>query len=156
MDDFIKKGYEEGWIKPLEDAFINNPPTEEIHKGEITYYIKEEAKPYTKYKVGDIVYVDRYTYSNKKEGNNHLFVIVRTNLVVDIEYFGMLISSRLEKLKYKDNILLKRDQKNNLDKDSIVKTDYVYEIKDKDIRCKIGEVDKEKIDLYIKIKLNKK
>lgn len=154
MDNFIKRGYEEGWIKPLEDAFINNPPEEECHKGKINYYVKEENEPYTKYKVGDIVYVDRYTYSNKKEGNNHLFVIIKTNLVVDIEYFGMLISSRLDKLRYKDNILLKKDQKNNLDKDSIVKTDYVYEIKEEDIRCKIGEVAQENINIYIKTKLN--
>lgn len=42
MDNFIKRGYEEGWIKPLEDAFINNPPEEECHKGKINYYVKEE------------------------------------------------------------------------------------------------------------------
>ena len=60
----------------------------------------------------------------------------------------MLISSNLEKLKFKTNILLKKDSENNLRKDSIVKTDVIYKILNEQILFKIGKVDKEKIEEY--------
>ena len=60
----------------------------------------------------------------------------------------MLISSNLDKLKYPKNKLLKKDMKNNLDKDSIIKTDVIYRISNNQILFKIGEVDKEKIEEY--------
>lgn len=44
-----------------------------------------------------------------------------------IENFGMLISSNLDKLKFRTNKLLEKDNL-NLHKDSIVKTDVVYKI----------------------------
>lgn len=60
----------------------------------------------------------------------------------------MLISSNLNKLKYPANKLLEKNKKNNLRKDSIVKTDVVYKILNKQILFKIGKVDKSKIDEY--------
>ena len=65
-----------------------------------------------------------------------------------IENFGMLISSNLEKLKFKANILLEKDNVNNLHKDSIVKTDVIYKILNEQILFKIGKVDSEKIEEY--------
>ena len=60
----------------------------------------------------------------------------------------MLISSNLDKLKFNSNVLLEKDENNNLYKDSIVKTDVVYKILNEQIIFKIGKVDKEKIEEY--------
>ena len=60
----------------------------------------------------------------------------------------MLISSNLEKLKYSANVLLKKDEINNLNKDSIVKTDVMYRIREKDILFKVGKVELEQIMEY--------
>lgn len=90
-------------------------------------------------------------YSNGKTGNNHFFVIIdQNNTVIPIENFGMLIFSNLEKLKFNTNILLEKDDKNNLHKHSIVKTDVVYKILNEQILFKIGKVDNEKIEQYKK------
>ncbi len=60
----------------------------------------------------------------------------------------MLISSNLEKLKFKENKFLKKDKLNNLQKDSIVKTDVIYKILNEQIIFKIGTVDYEKVEEY--------
>ncbi len=60
----------------------------------------------------------------------------------------MLISSNLKKLKYSANVLLKKDKINNLNKDSIVKTDAMYRIREKDILFKVGKVELEQIMEY--------
>lgn len=70
------------------------------------------------------------------------------NIAVPIEYLGMIISSKIEKVKYRGNILLHRDNKNNLEMDSIVKTDALYKIENKEIVMKIGNVDDDKIEEY--------
>ena len=79
---------------------------------------------------------------------------VKDVLAVPIEYFGLLISSKLQKLQYKSNILLKRDDENGLEKDSIVKTDNIYKIDMEQILFKIGKVDLDKVeyckDMYLK------
>ena len=62
----------------------------------------------------------------------------------------MLISSKLDKLKYPANILLKKDEKNNLKKDSIVKTDIIYNIHSSEIIFKVGIVDLDKIEEFRK------
>ena len=60
----------------------------------------------------------------------------------------MLNSSKIEKLKYKFNKYIKKDNKNNLKTDSIVKTDVIYKIFTKNILLKIGNIDKTKVDIY--------
>ena len=69
---------------------------------------------------------------------------------IPIENFGMLISSKLDKLKFPSNKLLEKDKTNNLKKDSIVKTDVVYKILNEQIIFKIGKVDIEKVEEYKK------
>ena len=69
-------------------------------------------------------------------------------MAVPIENFGMLISSNLNKLKYKSNKILKRNEQNKLYKDSIVKTDVIYKILNSQIIFKIGKVDNNKIEEY--------
>lgn len=100
-----------------------------------------------KYEIGDIVFVSKYKYENGKDGNNHLFVIISDdNEYIPIEYFGMIVSSRIEKAKYKSNVKINKNIENGLHQDSIVKCDYIYKIPSKNIVMKIGRVD---IDDYL-------
>ena len=147
ISDFLMYAYEHNKVKDVSEAFEDFPVEEEWHKGKIENIIREDE--ISRYKIGDIVFVKKYTYINGNEGKNHLFVIIdQNNIVVPLENFGMLISSNIYKLKYKSNILLSKDESNNLNKDSIVKTDVLYKILDEQILFKIGEVDEEKIKEY--------
>ena len=107
----------------------------------------------TNYEVGDIVFVSKYTYEDGKKGNNHLFVIINseTSEMVEVEYFGMIVSSHREKGKdvspFIFNEPLDKSNKNGLKDDSIVKCDQVYSIPPKNIQFKIGQVD---IDDYLR------
>ena len=100
---------------------------------------------------GDIVFVDKYLYSDGQEGKNHLFIIIdQNNLAVPIENFGMLISSNLEKLKFHTNKFIEKDRINGLNKNSVVKTDVIYKILNNQILFKIGRVDQDRIEEYKK------
>ena len=149
ISDFLKLAYKYNKVKNLEEAFKEFPVTKEWHKGKIENILKDNEELYNRiYKVGDIVYVKEYSYSNKKRGYNHLFVIIEQNILVPMENFCMLISSNLQKLKYKQNIYLEKDNINNLKNDSIVKTDNIYIIENDQILFKIGRVDMNKIKQY--------
>ena len=146
---FLEIAKQKNRIRELDEVFKEFPPEEEWHKGKIENVLEEESEQYLYYKIGDIVYVNFYHYTNGEIGNNHFFVIIeQNNLAVPIENFGMLISSNLEKLKYKSNVKLEKDKLNNLKKDSIVKTDVIYKIKNENILFKIGEVTQEKVKEY--------
>ena len=148
--EFIKKAYEMGKVKDLSEAFKEYPAEEECHHGDAISYLGESKIEYlAKYNIGDIVYVKNFLYPDGSAGKNHLFVIVdQDNIAVPIEYFGMLISSKTDKLKYKPNKLLKKNNTNNLSKDSIVKTDYVYKILNEHILYKVGKVDNFRLEQY--------
>ena len=153
--DFIKWAKENNKIKSVEEAFKEFPTEQEEHnKKEYqieteTYYINECHSNYDEYKVGDIVFVYDFKYPNKTNGNNHMFVIIDENKwIIPFEYFGLLISSNLEKLKYKQNVLLKKDNKNKLHKDSHVKTDYIYLLTEDIIAYKMGEVSHVQIEYF--------
>lgn len=104
---------------------------------------------YNNYKIGDIVFVQKYKYKNGSNGCNHMFLIVDMQSKQEkIMYYGMLISSRLEKLSYNANKFIQKDNENNLKKDSIIKTDVIYKIFTKNILLKIGNIDKTKVDIY--------
>ena len=152
-NEFLKIAKEKGRIRDVREAFEEYPVEEEWHQGKIekVLQVREESEEYFIYEVGDIVFVNEYTYDNGNKGKNHLFVIVeQNNLAVPIENFGMLISSNLKKIKYKMNKLIEKDQKNGLNKNSIVKTDVIYKISNNQILFKIGEVSKEKVEEYKK------
>ena len=90
-------------------------------------YLNEEKSNYNfKYDAGDIVFVKKYNYCDGTNGSNHLFLIIEDNYVISMNYFCLLISSQLDKLKYKTNLFLAKDCKNKLKKDSIVKLDNIY------------------------------
>lgn len=149
LSDFLRIAYKYNKVKELDEAFEEYPVEEEWHEGKAENILQEDEAIYNYYQIGDIVFVKQYIYANGKEGNNHLFVIIdQNNTAVPIENFGMLISSNLSKLKFKTNKLLEKDKINNLNKDSIVKTDIIYKILNEQIMFKIGKVDNEKIEEF--------
>ena len=108
----------------------------------------------SKYEIGDIVFVSKYTYTeNKAKGLNHLFVIIDEDKIeaVTVEYFGLIVSSHREKCKdvspFPHNEPIDKNQNNGLNCDSIVKCDDVYSIPPQNIQFKIGSVD---VDDYIR------
>ena len=152
MSEFLKNLYASGAISDLHEAFEEFPVEEEWHKGNSDNFVCEENEEvYTSYEEGDIVFVKEYEYSDGKKGYEHLFVIIEINVMaVPFEIFTMLISSNLEKLKFAANKLLKKDNLNNLHKDSLVKTDKVYQILMSQIEKKVGSVTKEALEEYKK------
>lgn len=151
ISEFIKLAYSKGKVRDIEEAFEEYPVENEWHQGKIENIICEETEQYNIYSIGDIVFVKRYKYQDGNDGNNHLFVIIdQDNLAVPIENFGMLISSQIDKLKYTQNKLLKKDNENRLRTDSIVKTDVIYKITNDNISFKIGRVDMDKVEEYKK------
>lgn len=122
-----------------DDLLIYNDVYDSLESEEVGFYIGEKLNVYGTYKIGDIVYVSKY---KNKNVNKHLFVIVdEENRGIDIDYFCMLISSKSDKLKYESNVLLKKGNMNNLNKDSIVKTDNIYNIKRENIDFLVGKID---------------
>ena len=149
LSEFIKFAYKCNKVRDIDEAFEEYPIEEEWHKGNFENVLRESNAEYSLYEIGDIVYVKKYKYQDGTEGKNHFFVIIdQNNIAVPIENFGMLISSNLDKLNYKANKLLEKD--NGLYKDSIVKTDVVYKIMNSQIIFKIGKVEIDKIEEYKK------
>ena len=149
--ELIEKLKKSGRIKDISEAFKEFPPEEEWHKGDIDSFLKEDTEKYGEYNVGDIVFVEKYLYNNGKVGTRHLFVIIeKDNYAVPIEYFAMIISSHLEKLKFNSNVLLLKDKLNNLKRNIIVKTDVIYKIENENIAFKVGIVEKEVVKEYMK------
>lgn len=113
------------------------------------YYSIAETTTCRNYNVGDIVFVPKFKYENGNDGTNHLFVIIeRNNYAVSLDYFCMLISSNIKKLRYSKNVNITKNNLNDLQKDSIVKTDYIYIIEQDMISFRIGNVPKENIKFY--------
>ena len=150
--EFIRKQYKENEIKDVSEAFKKYPPEEEWHHGSIEYFINEPTFYYNaKCKIGDIVFAREYFYKDGTKGYRHMFVIVDGNYqAVPIEYFGMIISSNLEKLKFDTNLLLLKDEENNFFKDSIIKIDELYKLTKEQIVFKVGEVNIKKVEKYKK------
>lgn len=63
----------------------------------------------------------------------------------------MIISSKVEKLRYKSNILLEKNSENNLNKNSIVKTDILYKINNNQISYRVGHVTSNDINRFKKV-----
>ena len=145
----------DGIIKDLSEV----PEEDALTQEEVWYYIKEDLEEYNNPNPGEIVFVKNYYYLNGNIGKNHLFVIIDNSKVSSFQYYGMLISSQIQKEKYKYNYRLNKDNKNKLNKDSIVKTDVVYKIKGENIVKYIGKIDKltlEKLKKMNKEYLNEK
>lgn len=152
LSDFMKFVYEHGGVKELSEAFKEYPPEEEWHEGKVENVVCKDSEVYYYYEVGDIVYVREYYYNDGEKGYNHMFVIIdQENMIVPIENFGMLVSSKIDKLKYDSNVLLKKDNENHL------KTDVIYKVLNEDILFRVGKVELKLVEEYKKKykKLNK-
>lgn len=102
-----------------------------------------------RFNIGDIVFVSNYEYKSGDVGQNHSFVIIDDGQAVDINYFGFLLSSKINKATYPYNEKLEKNTTNNLHKDSIVKCDDLIEISDSEIQFKIGVVSQEDLERFI-------
>ena len=101
-----------------------------------------------KYEIGDIVWVAEFEDKDKNLVNYHYFVVINDDgELIPADYFGFLISSNLSKSKenskFKYNEPLKKNKKNNLAVDSIVKCDQLFQIPKKTISYKLGSVNVE-------------
>ncbi len=101
------------------------------------------------FNVGDIVFVLNYKYKNGNSGQNHIFVIIDDGQAIDIDYFGFLLSSQINKSTYPYNHFLNKNKMNNLYKNSIVKCDDLIKISESDIQFKIGEVTESELNRFI-------
>lgn len=135
-----KEFYEKYYDQFLELKDVN--PEDALTPEEVQYYISENFGHFDGGHKGDIVFVKRFIYSNGTIGENHLFVIIDEDSYIPFEYFGMIISSNIKKETYKYNI--------KINKDSIIKTDHIYKLKEEDILKKVGEFDIDLIDLFKK------
>ena len=102
-----------------------------------------------KYKIGDIVFVSNYKYKNGTNGQKHSFIIIDDGRAVDIDYFGFLLSSKLNKASYLYNERIKKNSINNLKTNSIVKCDDLIKITENEIEFKIGEVSNKDLERFI-------
>lgn len=107
-----------------------------------------------KFNIGDIVFVANYSYKNGEDGTNHSFVIIDDGQAVDINYFGFLLTSNQEQIKYPYNKFLKKNDRNNLKKDSIVKCDDFIEISEEEIKFKVGEVGQSDLERFLNTYMN--
>lgn len=149
LSEFMKFAYKCNKVRDIKEAFEEYPVEEEWHEGKIENVLKETEVDYNLYEIGDIVFVKKYYYPDGSNGENHFFVIIdQNNIAVPLESFGMLISSKLDKLKYKSNILIEKNKENGLRRDSIIKTDVIYKILNEQIVFKIGKVDNYRIEEY--------
>lgn len=148
MANFIQYVEENNKIKSIKD----------IDKDEYLFEyleIQEASEKYCNYIIGDLILVQKYKYKNGKLGYYHIFLIVDIDInSEDILYFGMLLSSKVEKASYKTNKIIRKNNDNNLRKDSIIKTDAIYKIFTKNILLKIGNIDKTKVEIYKKYLIN--
>ena len=147
----IEEAEEKGLIKTYSEFLeTEGADTYALSEEESTYYISQSDEELKKYKIGDIVFVSNYKYKNGGAGQNHSFVIIDDGQAIDINYFGFLISSQVEKVSYPYNEMLNKTKENRLYKDSIVKCDDLIILSEEDIKFKIGEVTDEELERFIR------
>lgn len=150
IQKLIKESEEKGLIKTYSEFLENeNSKIYALSEEESVYYISKHKEEIKKYKIGDIVFVSQYKYKSGITGENHSFVIIDEGQAVDINYFGFLLSSQVQKSEYSFNELLNKNELNKLKKDSIVKCDDLIKISEEDIKFKIGEVTEDELERFI-------
>lgn len=102
-----------------------------------------------KFNIGDIVFVPHYRYKNGNEGKNHSFVIIDEEEAIDVNYFGLLISSHTEKATFPYNEELNKNDINRLRENSIVKCDDLIEFSNSEIQFKIGQVSEADLEKFV-------
>src|SRR5574344_2273395 len=108
----------------------------------------------TKYELGDIVWVREFEDNNVKSINYHSFVVIDDDgKAVPVDYFGFIVSSKINKSKecspFKYNEPINKNRGNKLKTDSIVKCDQVYNLPKKCIEYRIGHADSEDLIRFL-------
>lgn len=148
--DIIKLAKQKGVIKSYETfCEENDSKSYSLLQEDIEYYSRLQKIETPKFQTGDIVFVSKYTYKSGLNGQKHIFVIIDNEQAIEITYFGFLLSSQISKASYKYNKVLKKNNQNRLNKDSIVKCDDLISISEVDIIFKIGEVSKSELEQFI-------
>lgn len=149
ISNIINTAKEKGLIKTYSE-FCNTEESNLLSLAEedVVYYTSNNLHRHKVFNIGDIVFVSNYIYKNGASGKNHIFVIIGEE-AVNINYFGLLLSSQLTKSTYKYNEPLDKDNINNLHKNSIVKCDDLITISEAEIQFKIGEVTQNELERFI-------
>lgn len=92
------------------------------------------------YKIGDIIFVSRFSFSGGRPGNNHMFIIYNIPNSFNSTYQCFLISSNLQRLEFSYIESLKKDKLNSLHKDSVVYCNDFIKINRENILFKVGKV----------------
>lgn len=120
-------------MKTLKSAFY-----EYNIKSNIEYLkISNQNYDFSTIKTKDIVFVSKYKYKTNKQGQYHLFLVVKK---YGIYIHAMLITSNVKKEWYQSNIFVKKNSINNLNRNSLIKTDNIYLIYKNNIINKIGMI----------------
>jgi len=102
-----------------------------------------------KCEIGDIVFVNSFTYPDGSNGSYHYFVIVAINedelTLAHLDYWGLVISSQIGKNNdtnkaFPYNEPIEPSEENSLPKKSHVKCDALISIKPDNIFMKLGTV----------------
>lgn len=108
-----------------------------------------------KYEKGDIIFASNaIKVPDNDTIKSHLYVIIDDDgNIVPADYFGFVLSSRIEKSKnnspFKYNEPIMKSDENNLDVDSIVKCDQLMDIPSQYIQCKIGAVPEYQLNTFL-------
>lgn len=148
VDKLVEKAKQKGLVKTYAQVCETTWGKESmLSEEEVKYYAS--SKKIVKYSIGDIVFVENYLYKSGEVGQRHIFVIVNEGEAVDINYFGFLLSSNIDKASYKYNEIINKNSKNNLQKDSIVKCDDLIQVTQEEIKFKIGTVEMKEVEKFI-------
>lgn len=111
-----------------------------------------EAKQ--KYDIGDIVFVDYFSFSkNSNENEPHNFIIIGDNgEAIDLMYFAFIISSNEDKVgyEYPYNIPIEANNNTNLrtDKQSHIIAKKIYKLEYEHIKGCFGKIEHKCVDLF--------
>jgi len=108
--------------------------------------------------IGDIVFVNSYTYPDGSKGNYHIFVIMDISndeiTAIPIECLGFIVSSQIDKNnnvnpKYPYNEPINPNNENRLPKKSHVKCDELFSINPDNVFFVLGKITDTEYSKYI-------
>lgn len=109
-----------------------------------------------KYEKGDIIWASEAKNLTEENNDvkNHYYVLINDDgTVVPLDYYGFVLSSRVEKSKenspYKYNEPISKDNENNLTTNSIVKCDKLFKIPVDNIGGKLGVINEDDFNRFL-------
>lgn len=109
-----------------------------------------------RYQRGDIIWASEAKNLTEENNDvkNHYYVLINDDgMVVPFEYYGFVISSKVEKSKnnspFKYNEPIEKSKENNLTTNSIVKCDKLFNIPVDNIGGKLGVADENDFNRFL-------